>query len=259
MLAAKRPSLKRHPAVRGFHIRNPPYHSSIRISLLQRDMRTQRLCSQCKGLYAFTGQGQMRHASTTAKAARLSRKSVLEVSGPDTPKFLKGLTCKDVEPLGGGYSGFMNATVGRCPTQSVGLGSKRGQGRLLHTVFIFPVEPDRYLITHESPSDHPAPLQKYLSPFKLRAKVRFKDVSADWDAWAVWNTETPPATAAVRTWRFGSGGASEAGWSWPNGVADLGLRSGEVGCWDLRTGNAKRLLSPKGSERAWIIHEVHDG
>jgi folate-binding Fe-S cluster repair protein YgfZ len=36
---------------------------------------------------------------------------VLEVSGKDAQKFLKGMTSKDVEQLGGGYSGVFNATV----------------------------------------------------------------------------------------------------------------------------------------------------
>lgn len=43
-------------------------------------------------------------------AAKLNKK-VLEVSGPDAAKFLKGQMCKDVETLGGGYSGFLNASV----------------------------------------------------------------------------------------------------------------------------------------------------
>lgn len=47
-------------------------------------------------------------------AARL-RKNVLEVSGPDAARFLKGQMCKDVETLGGGYSGFLNASVSRLP------------------------------------------------------------------------------------------------------------------------------------------------
>lgn len=47
----------------------------------------------------------------TPRAAPLPTRSVLEVSGPDAQKFLKGQMCKDVESLGGGYSGFLNASV----------------------------------------------------------------------------------------------------------------------------------------------------
>jgi folate-binding Fe-S cluster repair protein YgfZ len=53
--------------------------------------------------------------------ARLSRKSVLEVTGPDARKFLKGQTCKDVDALAGGYSGFLNASVRRLLSRPVSL------------------------------------------------------------------------------------------------------------------------------------------
>jgi folate-binding Fe-S cluster repair protein YgfZ len=52
-------------------------------------------------------------AASTAppRLASLPSRSVLEVSGPDAQKFLRGQMCKDVEPLAGGYSGFLNASV----------------------------------------------------------------------------------------------------------------------------------------------------
>jgi folate-binding Fe-S cluster repair protein YgfZ len=52
-----------------------------------------------------------RHMSTRACAAPVPERGVLEVSGKDAQKFLKGMTSKDVEQLGGGYSGVLNATV----------------------------------------------------------------------------------------------------------------------------------------------------
>jgi folate-binding Fe-S cluster repair protein YgfZ len=72
-------------------------------------MRPVTTCHRCRGL--ITQSRQASSSAPAAQAARLSRKSVLEISGPDTQKFLKGLTCKDVEPLQGGYSGFLNASV----------------------------------------------------------------------------------------------------------------------------------------------------
>jgi hypothetical protein len=45
------------------------------------------------------------------RIARLPQKSILEVSGPDARKFLNGQSCKNIEALGGGYSGFLNASV----------------------------------------------------------------------------------------------------------------------------------------------------
>jgi hypothetical protein len=48
------------------------------------------------------------------QAALVQGRSILRVQGKDAAKFLKGLTCKDVEGLpGGGYSGFINPTVRR--------------------------------------------------------------------------------------------------------------------------------------------------
>ncbi|ORY22973.1 hypothetical protein BCR39DRAFT_473589 [Naematelia encephala] len=162
--------------------------------------------------------------------AQLPHKSVLQVSGPDAQKFLKGLSCKDVDSLKGGYSGFLNAS-----------------GRVLHTCFIFPVDRSTYIITHESPLGHPAPLQNLLPPFKLRAKVKIRDVSEEWDAWAAWGVAG--AKAPNRVWRRGSGGAAESQWSWDGEPEDLGLREGEIGCWDLRAGyDGMQLLIPKGAD-----------
>lgn len=52
------------------------------------------------------------------RIAKLSHRSVLEVSGPDARKFLNGQSCKNVEALGGGYSGFLNASVRSNPLES---------------------------------------------------------------------------------------------------------------------------------------------
>ncbi|WVF66659.1 hypothetical protein IAT40_001400 [Kwoniella sp. CBS 6097] len=197
--------------------------------------------------------------NATPRLAHLPHKSVLEISGPDSQKFLKGLSCKDVDSLQGGYSGFLNAS-----------------GRVLHTSFIFPTTgPDagsstngggkgkqqhpRYLITHESPADHPAPLHSLLPPFKLRAKVKIRDVSQEWDAYSAWGTDSDSDDAKgkqpIRTWKMGSGGAAESQWSWEegaNGVKDLGLGEDEVGCWDLRAGwsagMGRQILVPKGKK-----------
>ncbi|WVW81387.1 hypothetical protein I302_103379 [Kwoniella bestiolae CBS 10118] len=181
----------------------------------------------------------------------LSQRSILEISGPDSPKFLKGLSCKDVDVLGGGYSGFLNAS-----------------GRILHTSFIFPTtrktttkngvvkEEKSYLISHESPEGHPAPLQDVLPPFKLRAKVRIKDVSDQWDLYSAYASTSGKGKGKrpMRNWKFGSGGAAESQWSWENGeVADLGLGEGEIGCWDLRggwgeEGMGRQVLVPRGDK-----------
>lgn len=113
---------------------------------------------------------------------------------------------------------------------------------MLHTSFNFIVSPTRYLITHES-SDHPAPLAEHLTPFRLRSKVRIRDVSDEWDVWAAWGS----AAEGVRRWKFGSGGAAEATWK---NIPPLAVGPAEVGCWDLRAaGMGAQILVPKGCSR----------
>lgn len=127
------------------------------------------------------------------------------------------------------------------------------QGRVLHTVFCIPSKPNTYLISHESGADHPAPLAQLLPPFRLRAKIRIKDVSDEWDVWSAWGSEvdsSPPTS----TWRFGSGGAAERLWTWEGKRAALGLAESEVGCWDLRAGwgeggMGRQVFVPKGQRR----------
>jgi hypothetical protein len=107
------------------------------------------------------------------------------------------------------------------------------------------------LISHESPPDHPTPLQTLLPPYKLRSKVRIKDVSDEWDTWAAWDDEIESGgLEPKRVWKSGSGGANESQWSWPEGVRPLGLGEDEIGCWDLRAGlGMRQLLVPKGQQR----------
>lgn len=69
-----------------------------------------------RSFIASTSRCRYYSSTSTPAAARpclahLSHKSVLEISGPDAQKFLKGLTSRDVEPTHGGYSGFLNASV----------------------------------------------------------------------------------------------------------------------------------------------------
>jgi hypothetical protein len=125
------------------------------------------------------------------------------------------------------------------------------QGRILHTCFIFQRSPTSYLISHESPETHPTPLQTLLPPYKLRSKVRIKDVSEEWDTWASWGSEMEEGGLKPRrVWRPGSGGANESQWSWPEGVRSLGIGGAEIGCWDLRAGlGMRQLLIPKGQNR----------
>lgn len=125
----------------------------------------------------------------------------------------------------------------------------------MHTVFSVPSKANTYLISHEA--GHPSPLDKLLPPFRLRSKVRFKDVSEEWDVWSAWGSDgvySAESPQPLESWRFGSGGAAERVWTWENGVAPLGISDAEVGCWDLRAGwgaagMGRRVFVPKGQKR----------
>ena len=123
---------------------------------------------------------------------------------------------------------------------------------MLHDVFIVTVSADSYLISHSSALDHPAPLEKFLPPFRLRSRVRIRDVTADHDVWTLWGMPRDQAGLPVRSWRFGSGGAAEAVWEWPSGIPELELGDGQNGCWDLRAGIENigvHLIATKGTLR----------
>lgn len=128
------------------------------------------------------------------------------------------------------------------------------QGRVLHDVFIVPVQKAKvptYLIIHDS--ENPISLVEHMKPFKLRSKVRIRDASSDWDVWSAWERlmfSAPSGSLAQRKFVFGSGGAAEAQWSWPDGVRPLDIAEGELGCWDLRadfSSMRRQLLVPSGS------------
>lgn len=130
------------------------------------------------------------------------------------------------------------------------------QGRVLHPAFVIPIDPktNRYLVSHVPGPDHPAPLDKYLKPFRLRSKVRIRDVTAEWDVYAAWGGAGADTNAPAATWRYGNAGAAERLWTWSGEPAPLGLGEKEQGCWDLRAGwgaagLGRHVIVPKGEKR----------
>lgn len=78
-----------------------------------------------------------------------------------------------------------------------------------------------------------------------------------WDAWSAWGSDLQGGPHPIRTWKMGSGGASESHWDWEGGIRDLGLRDDEAGCWDLRAGwprMGRQLLVPKGEKRTLSLY-----
>ena len=127
---------------------------------------------------------------------------------------------------------------------------------MLHTVFILPAKSTRiptYFLVHEMTSDHPAPLLDLLPPFKLRSKVRIRDVTPEWDVYSAFGGHKLDKIPH-RSFKLGSGGAAEAQWIWPGGVADPAVGPEELSCWDLRAcfgdmGMGRKLLVSKGKTR----------
>lgn len=78
-----------------------------------------------------------------------------------------------------------------------------------------------------------------------------RDVSSEWDVWSAFGGADHDKKP-TRTFKLGSGGAAEAQWFWPNGLADIG--PDEIGCWDLRAGfgphsMGRKVLVTKGKIR----------
>ncbi|GHJ85105.1 hypothetical protein NliqN6_1507 [Naganishia liquefaciens] len=194
----------------------------------------------------FSSSARARYDYRKPQAAQVQGRSILRVQGKDAAKFLKGLTCKDVDGLpGGGYSGFINPT-----------------GRVMHDVFIFhQPATDTYWIDHSadaSASTDSTPntkaLYEEIKRYVLRSKVKLKYATEEYDVWSVYGTPANDSAVAKRWWKFGSGGAAEPQWEFQEEAwkeIQRGLREGEVGCWDLRggwgqEGMGRRLLVKKG-------------
>jgi len=118
--------------------------------------------------------------------ARLTSRRLILLTGRDAPRFLQGLTTRNIppatsqsdqDPTKGLYSAFLNAS-----------------GRVLHDVFIYPGVPHR-VTARESPSfvievdsEEVHTLAKHLKRYKLRANIRV-DILEDYElaAWSVWD------------------------------------------------------------------------
>jgi len=92
------------------------------------------------------------------------------------------------------------------------------------------------------------PLLSLLKRFVLRAKVRVRDATPDYDVWALWGTPTPER----RHWKWAHSGAGEPVWDieggeWPWGECGTGLLR------DRRaTGMGIRRVVRKGDKRMYI-------
>jgi len=172
----------------------------------------------------------------TPSITRLTSKSILSVSGSQAPEFLNGLLSSTIPTPGRPFfSAVLNA-----------------QGRVLYDLLVFSDHTingrPAYLLEydHVSATDVP-PLYDLLRRYVLRAKVKIRDVSHEYDSWAAWNPKQNEQWDTQRNWFVAESGAIVPIWSnasndWPWGSQEHIIR-------DRRAiGMGYRLLVRKGDE-----------
>ncbi|KAK7049586.1 ccr4 associated factor [Paramarasmius palmivorus] len=145
--------------------------------------------------------------------AQLPHRAVLSVTGSQAGEFLNGMVASAVpdSPKRPFFSAILNA-----------------QGRVLYDLLVFA---DRdingrpgYLIEYDSRPSDATPLHDLLKRFVLRAKVKIRDATSEYDSWAAWDTYGS-SDASKRSWQFANSGAVEPLWPdaqehWPWGTED---------------------------------------
>ena len=94
-----------------------------------------------------------------------------------------------------------------------------------------------------------------LKRFVLRAKVRLRDVTEEYDVWAAWGSEKEKLWETERHWQFARSGAIEPDWmedqTWPWGHEPYTVQ-------DRRSvGMGHRLLVKKGERRESYTYLVN--
>ncbi|KAJ7228728.1 Aminomethyltransferase folate-binding domain-containing protein [Mycena pura] len=175
-------------------------------------------------------------------AARVPHRSVLSLSGSQASEFLNGIASTSVHasprPL---YSAFLHA-----------------QGRVLYDIFVYTrtnqTGQQGYLIDYDSRPSEAPPLLDLLKRYILRSRVKVRDVSDEYDIWAVWGPSTEEKIE--RHWKWAEhSGVAEPVWNsadeWPWGSKDEEIN-------DRRApGMGKRVLVRKGDVPAEVSsHDI---
>ncbi|KAJ3971284.1 Aminomethyltransferase folate-binding domain-containing protein [Lentinula raphanica] len=179
--------------------------------------------------------------------SRLTSKSVLSVSGSQAPEFLHGILSSAVptstRPF---FSAVFNA-----------------QGRVLYDLFVFSDHSingrPAYLLEYDSHSPNAPSLPDLLKRYVLRAKVKIRDVSEEYDSWAAWGSAREMEWDTERDWLFAESHAIEPVWSpsddWPWGSQEHVIRDRRA------VGMGHRLLVKKGdkpSDHDGVPQEAYD-
>lgn len=171
--------------------------------LAQRLLSTSPLLSRSARIHTH---GNRLHAPDTiplAGHAKLTNRSLIALEGRDASRFLQGLTTANLPS-----ESSSQISNSRTPSVSSAIYSAflNAQGRLLHDVFIFPI--DTALYTLIPPSSQTGEqlylvevdaaeqdnLLRWLKRYKLRSKVTIRAVSSDeCTVWSTWdNAKLPP-------------------------------------------------------------------
>ncbi|TFK75976.1 Aminomethyltransferase folate-binding domain-containing protein [Pluteus cervinus] len=165
------------------------------------------------------------------RIARLTNRSVISVTGSQAPSFLNGVLAASVTEVKPFYSAILNA-----------------QGRVLHDLFAYTTTAEDgrrgFLLEFDNQQAEGTPLLTMLKRYVLRAKVKIRDVSGEYDVWAAWDDSKDASWDIERQWRWARSGAIEPMWDnspeWPWGIGDGIIR-------DRRAiGMGRRLLVRKG-------------
>jgi hypothetical protein len=151
------------------------------------------------------------------ECARLNRYGALAVTGADARAFLHAQLTNDIEHL--------------AADRAVLAGWCTAKGRLLATFLVIP-SPDGFLL--QVARDIAPAVQKRLSMFVLRSKVKIADESDAWAQYGVW--------------------ASQSSVAWADGAVTVPVDGDRV----LRLGKGLSLPETK-SEADWIVAEIRAG
>ncbi|KAF2421539.1 Aminomethyltransferase folate-binding domain-containing protein [Tothia fuscella] len=124
----------------------------------------------------------------SAQYCALPNRTLVSLTGPDTSKFLQGLTTQDIDPKNRKstlYTAFLNA-----------------QGRVLYDAFLYPHRqedsPDEgYMI--EVDRSAAGEFIKHLKRHKLRSEIKIQDVGEQYQIYASWGPGHGSATSTTAT------------------------------------------------------------
>ncbi|KAG7449295.1 Aminomethyltransferase folate-binding domain-containing protein [Guyanagaster necrorhizus] len=181
--------------------------------------------------------------SLTPTIAPVPFRSFLSVFGSQASEFLHGILATSVqEPRRPAFSTVLNA-----------------QGRVLYDVFLHTQKDEKgkpgYIIEYDSRASEAPPLYDLLKRYVLRSKVKIRDVSQEYDAWAAWGSPEHSHWETQRKWHWEHSGAMEPIWpaesEWPWGLEDGIIR-------DRRApGMGSRILVRKGDRpKESLSHDI---